>query len=488
LVILYQSIGVLLWTIFLLFYYLFLLLYSQIGEVWESLKEGIGLTLLALPMIILLFLFFPRVGLVNARFGIRGGEILTGFSGIVETSSQKVIKSRRPVFEVEFLNRIPTHLYFRGAVFYRYLHGEWIPGGREPKERLEKVGEIIQYRLKLYPTGQKVIFGLDLPIEAPPHSTLTPYYTIQNRKPLFSTQLFLLNSAVKYKLMPEKIPADALRYNPNTNLLTQRLVTPLRKISDPDRRVERLIQLFANQKIEYTLSPPKFDPSNLVDQLLFQTKKGYCVHLATALALMARMAGIPSRLVTGYLGSRNSLIKNYLLVREEDAHGWVELYTPRRGWFRVDPTQFVRHTPQREEERGNLYLSYLQFIVEKWVLHYNYITQTHLLSRLKNPNFLIKFLLGLGIVGIGALLFWYRLFRRRRQLPPEERLIKSVENWLAKRGVVRKRGETRHHFFQRVAGGEEINRLYHRIKYGEERELLPDLKRAIEKFKREMKK
>ena len=488
--ILHQSISILLWTIGLVFYFLLLLLYSHTFNWKESLKEGVVITLLALPILIPLFLFFPRIGLINARFGIQGGEKLTGFtSGIVNTSSDKVVKSKRPVFEVEFLNGLPPHLYFRGEVLYRYIKGEWIPGAREKREKLVKVGKIIQYRLKLYPTGQKILFGLDLPVEAPPKAHLTPYYTLKTQKPLSSTQLFLLNSATIYKLQPINIPSDALSYNPRSNPKTQKLVSPLRKIKDPDQRVSQLISLFARQKIKYTLSPPKFNPTNLADDILFHYKTGYCVHIATTFALMARMVGIPSRLVTGYLGSPDSIVKNYLLVRAQDAHAWVEIYTPRRGWFRVDPTKFVIPSPSEKEEseKGNLYLSYLQFMVEKWILNYNSITQQTLFSKLKEFKFLA--LLGVvlgGFVGM-AFLFWYLFWKRKERREPIEKIMEKLEKKLCKYGICRQEGETRHHFFQRVPGAQTINNLYHRIKYGEESHLFPLLREEIKRWERKVK-
>jgi transglutaminase-like putative cysteine protease len=71
---------------------------------------------------------------------------------------------------------------------------------------------------------------------------------------------------------------------------------------------------------------------------LFDGMAGHCEYFATAMVVLARSAGIPSRLVTGYLRGQESRFSAHYLVRQSDAHAWVEVYFPTAGWVTFDPT------------------------------------------------------------------------------------------------------------------------------------------------------
>lgn len=493
-VIFHQSLLLLGWTIGIIGTFLFLILHSQTGGNWKiAIVEELKLLLLALPLIIILFLFFPRIGLQGAKLGLKGGEIgITGFSGVVKVTSRQVIKTNRPVLEVEFLSPPPADLYFRGGVSYRFINGSWFSGGVvEPPERVVFNSRPIVYKLKQFPTGERVLFGLDLPIESPPATKLGPTYVLKTNRPFYNSQLFLLNSVTNYRLIPTKVPRSARIYpNPRFNPKTYQIALQLRKIKNVDKRIIALNRFLASRHITYTLTPPSFSPNSLPDQLLFKYRKGYCLQIATAYALLARMANIPARLITGYKASPGSMVNNYLLVRGRDAHAWVEILSPDKGWVRIDPTNFTDTTDylekiaqQAEEEKGNLWLAYLRFNLEKWILYYNFFTQSKFIRRLKRDGrFRARFLGvigGLGILGIG---FWIYSYRRRKKiLSPEERLIRQLLYRLEKIGYKRQPGETLYHFLNRIKGAEEVNRLYHLIRYrGEDR--IEELQRAIARF------
>jgi transglutaminase-like putative cysteine protease len=95
--------------------------------------------------------------------------------------------------------------------------------------------------------------------------------------------------------------------------------------------------------------PPGRDP---VDWFLFDVKIGYCEQFATAETLMLRSLGIPARLATGYSTGDYDPVLDQSVVRERDAHAWVEVWFPDHGWVPVDPspgfsplaaTQFPSH-------------------------------------------------------------------------------------------------------------------------------------------------
>ncbi len=107
-----------------------------------------------------------------------------------------------------------------------------------------------------------------------------------------------------------------------------------------------VLTMFREQPFVYTLEPPKL-ADNAVDEFLFETRKGFCEHYASAFTVLMRAAGIPARVVTGYQGGELNPLRGYLLVRQSDAHAWSEVWIDGRGWVRVDPTAAV--APERIE-------------------------------------------------------------------------------------------------------------------------------------------
>jgi transglutaminase-like putative cysteine protease len=108
--------------------------------------------------------------------------------------------------------------------------------------------------------------------------------------------------------------------------------------------ISDLLAFFRNNGFEYTLTPPLLDLDS-VDDFLFNTKRGFCGHYASAFVMMMRAANVPARLVTGYQGGEWNPVGQYWLVRQSDAHAWAEVWLEGKGWTRVDPTAVV--APER---------------------------------------------------------------------------------------------------------------------------------------------
>jgi hypothetical protein len=103
--------------------------------------------------------------------------------------------------------------------------------------------------------------------------------------------------------------------------------------------VTALLQRFRNEEFHYTLSPPIYDTDG-IDSFLFDERRGFCEHYAGATAFLLRAAGIPARVVTGYQGGEMNQSGDYMLVRQADAHAWVEAWFDGL-WQRIDPTAAV---------------------------------------------------------------------------------------------------------------------------------------------------
>lgn len=107
------------------------------------------------------------------------------------------------------------------------------------------------------------------------------------------------------------------------------------------------VESWLAENTEYTLDiPPLPDGSDAVDQFLFVDKKGFCEQIATAEAILLRLAGVPTRVVTGYTPGRRGVFSGVFDVRGSDAHAWTEVFFPRFGWIEMDPTT---HVPRAEE-------------------------------------------------------------------------------------------------------------------------------------------
>jgi hypothetical protein len=110
--------------------------------------------------------------------------------------------------------------------------------------------------------------------------------------------------------------------------------------SNPRAIVNSALQFFQTQGFRYSLSPGEYRKNDL-EQFLFHRRIGFCEHYAASFATLMRLAGVPARLVVGYLGGEYNDLGHFFLVRQADTHAWCEVWIPETGWARVDPTTAV---------------------------------------------------------------------------------------------------------------------------------------------------
>ena len=107
-----------------------------------------------------------------------------------------------------------------------------------------------------------------------------------------------------------------------------------RSLEEEARAIEYQLQ----HQFTYTLQMPDHEPADPLAHFLFERKKGHCEYFASAMAILLRLRGIPSRVVTGFQGSDEDPINGWSVIRASDAHSWVEAYIADRGWVVFDPT------------------------------------------------------------------------------------------------------------------------------------------------------
>ena len=101
-----------------------------------------------------------------------------------------------------------------------------------------------------------------------------------------------------------------------------------------------IIKTFADGSYFYNLSPKNLSGNSYAD-FFFNSKEGYCEYFAGTFVLLARLGGIPSRIVSGYLGGDLNNIGDFYVFRQKDTHAWAEVWFEREGWVKVDPTKYI---------------------------------------------------------------------------------------------------------------------------------------------------
>src|SRR5204862_8101611 len=109
---------------------------------------------------------------------------------------------------------------------------------------------------------------------------------------------------------------------------------------NPRAIVNSALQFFQAQGFRYSLTPGEYRKNDL-EQFLFHRRVGFCEHYAATFATLMRLAGVPARMVVGYLGGEYNDLGGFFLVRQADTHAWCEVWLPESGWTRVDPTSAV---------------------------------------------------------------------------------------------------------------------------------------------------
>ena len=133
---------------------------------------------------------------------------------------------------------------------------------------------------------------------------------------------------------------------PDRNPRTRQLAQEMRAQYPDDRQfVAAVLSWFNRENFVYTMSPPLLN-EDTADEFLFDTRRGFCEHYASAFVVLLRAAGIPARVVTGYQGGTMNPRGGYMIVRQSDAHAWAEALIDGR-WQRYDPTAAV--SPSRIE-------------------------------------------------------------------------------------------------------------------------------------------
>jgi len=241
--------------------------------------------------------------------------------------------------------------YWRGPVLSRFDGATWTSSyQRIAGSSVPNVGGAISYTVTLEPSERPWLFALELPAALPrlsDNALAGEIAVMRDQQLLARRPISQVLHYTQLSLLSDRHAAHAddstenLRLPPRANPRTREFANALRARHASDRAyIDAILTHFREEKFVYTLEPGELVLRDPVDGFLFDSQRGFCEHYASAFAVLLRVAGIPARIVTGYQGGELNPRGNYLIVRQSDAHAWVEAIVDG-SWQRFDPTGAV---------------------------------------------------------------------------------------------------------------------------------------------------
>lgn len=335
------------------------------GAQWSLVILTLSVMLAPIFLIIRMPIAPPNVRLPVLRRYLIASLEFTTFSRHMSLWGGPINLTPRKVFEIHG----SFYPYWRAQIYDEYTGHGWQYNEDEPI--LAEHVDIGVYRFKVdKPPYARIMRAKVIPIDIHQPALLTPGLPLllETKEPLFELRLsyggVLRAYRIGFSLSPYVIvaavndpPIDLLLNAPASYEASERhdLLRYLQLPEIPERVIKLAWEITSDAKTpyekamrivehlrercRYSLSPPHVPmDADAVDFFLFESMEGACDFFASALALMCRVLGIPSRVVTGFMSDEYDPEKRILTLRERDAHAWVEIYIPGCDWVVVDPT------------------------------------------------------------------------------------------------------------------------------------------------------
>ena len=341
------------------------LAHMPVGQ--PALRQAAGLAarcaLLGAPIMVLLFVLFPRIG---PLWGVPSdGVAKTGLSDSMQMGSLADLAIDDSVaLRVRFAAGAappPEALYFRGPVLSRFDGREWratlVRRGAAPRPpQLRPRSPALAYEMTLEPSRTTVLPLLEATSSAPRLDGMNvrqwPDLDWRTDRPIGERLRFDASASLAFDYGPEtlqpglqadlELPAGA---NPRMLAWAAQLRREPRLAGAPPRALAAaLMQHIRSAGFVYTLTPGIYAENgglDAVDEFWLDRRQGFCEHYAAAFVVAMRAMGVPARVVTGYQGADADPVDGYLVVRQSNAHAWAEFWEQGRGWVRADPTAAV---------------------------------------------------------------------------------------------------------------------------------------------------
>ncbi|MBI5643985.1 MAG: DUF3488 domain-containing protein [Deltaproteobacteria bacterium] len=477
----------------------------------------------------LLFLIIPRMEMGFFERKTMNTVKVTGFSDRVDLGAIGPVKQDATVIMRVGLSTkgMPKEpLYFRGMALDHYDGKGWSktlraqtlvrkdPGGVFDLGGMD--GMPLEQSILLEPLDTEVIFAASnvAALEGPfPGLWLDASGSVRLPSPPYSRieyRALSMLSPIRQDggpPLPEYLDTSFLRTNPGDSRM-ERLAYLISNGLESEMEKASAIEKYLKTNYTYTLSPPQHDgAAGPLDNFLFYSKQGYCEHYATAMALLLRINGIPARVVTGFLQGDWNEHGNYFIVRQQDAHSWVEAYIKGEGWRRFDPTPSSGIMPHKPSALG-LYLDLLKWRWNRYIIHFSFTDQRKLAVQIEgagsgvfqNLRLYVKGTRSVGqahtpriffiilAVSLGLILLW-RIKGRSSAASRTPAFYIEMLKVLKKKGITKKADETPLEFAERTGNirVKRVTEAFQLARYGGgaiRGKELDRIKAAIEELKR----
>ncbi|GHT89789.1 hypothetical protein AGMMS49545_01040 [Betaproteobacteria bacterium] len=346
-----------------------------------TLRRNLGRMILALPLMAVLFVFFPRIPGPLWDIGITFGLPL---SLSLEKSSQGLGVSTRlkpgqmqtqtgvsesaPVLVAEFENWVPPTglLYWRGPVYYEFDGQEWrlepeyeAGQGRRIMQKgwtkasvfgdgLARKKQEIHYQIRLTPHDRLWLYSLDLPASLTSESFIGPDWQVLSHRPVREEMRYELSSYLEWEAggaLDATRRQRALALPATGNPRLRALGAELAALPDAEARMKQALAHLAQNGYRVREQFEFQEGADALDHFWFERRTGNADLYAGAFVFLMRAAHIPARLVTGYRGGKLMALTDYVIVKKSHAHAWVEIWDDAKGWRRIDPVDLI--APER---------------------------------------------------------------------------------------------------------------------------------------------
>jgi protein-glutamine gamma-glutamyltransferase len=528
-----QSLGWTLYTacVFFIITTAWLRLREGSGEIRSTFGSAAALLVQAMPFVLLMFFLFPRGTERFINTLARRGGSQSGLSNVLEPGSvARIALSSETAFLAEFPegNPAPPERYWRALVLWQCEGLRWTRGRPyvNTVSPSSKDSRLVEQRITLKPHGDLWLPALDrvdrvigtrfralidedgAAIADRPVDTVLRY-TAESHSPLPSN--FLSDVARKQATqVPPTISGEV------ENLASTFRPTPQ---TTDEEAVNAALDYLRDSGFQYTLEPGIYEGGEGLEEFVIRRKLGFCEHFSAAFATLMRLIDIPSRVVIGFLGGEFRESRNHWVVRNSDAHAWVEVWLKGKGWTRVDPTAAL--APGRLSGDLQTFLAggaESDFVKQRdtwwwqmWIgaqdvwdqLNFEWYdrvvtadddTQRDDLDRLglvnwNWPKLILTLSFGIALF-ILPLVAWLR--QKGRHPDPSTRLWLHVCARLARAGVPRQPGEGASTFASRAGAAfpeaaeslRKISQIYNEVRFGPRELPKDDLRAAVAQFPR----
>ena len=361
---------------------------------------------LSLPMFAftgLLFVAFPRVGLSLLLLQPPRKSRIVGFSDRVDLGVVGKLHSDPSVALRITYPELPEHppehlaVYLRGAALDHYDGAAWSKT-QSTARAAEHEGAL--YRFNPWPSlnGDRSLTIELAPIEPPivflPADVAAIQVLPQARGEMPEAIGLFRNSEGEFRYVAEsssglryRVFLDERRGSQDATLTPSERAKYLMLPPRLSNRVEELARSWVGSEAEplnqsklledhlrrdfvYDLDSPSGGAANPMEDFLFSSHRGHCEYYATAMAVMLRTLGIPSRNVTGFGAASFNRFGRFYVVRQSDAHSWVEAWIDDIGWRRFDPTPPIATIQSSElSGLGRVVRELIEAAAQRWSRH-----------------------------------------------------------------------------------------------------------------------